>query len=337
MRPRVLLIRLSAIGDVADCLPAAVALRRTLPGAYIGWAVDARASALLAGVDAIDTVLVFPRRLSASLFRLREQAFDVAVDFHGNARSGLLARASGAPRRIGLAPPYSHEGNRFWMTETVALPSLPSAVRHRTLRAIAALGPLGVPLELPSPPFRLAVDPAAAEAVAAWRAEAFGHPDAPFILLHAGASPKGDYKRWPADRFAMLADRLIDRGHRVAFFQGPHERKILPGLAVRMRHPLVATPLFPLAEGIAAIQAARCVVGSDSGPLHIAHGLGRPTVDLFGPKDPADYGPLTEAHRVVYHPLPCSPCRNTTCPHRRCLDLVTVDEVESAALAFLEA
>lgn len=328
-RPRILLIRLSAVGDVANCLPAAAALRAHLPLARLAWAVDDRFADLVACAPDVDEILRFPRRgtpaaVAAFLASLREHGFDAAVDLHGNARSGLVAWASRAPIRLGFAHPASREGNAIWTTHRL---KVDGALPHRTDRSLALLSLLGVP---PAPPrWHLRPPERAARTAAAWLADA-GVPE-PFVAIHPGASAKGRYKQWAAERFARLADDLIADGHRVVFFRGPGEEETLAAVGRAMTRTLVATPVFALDAALAFLARARLVVGSDSGPVHLAHALGRPTVAIFGPKDPRQYGPRGRFHHAIYRALPCSPCRNTSCPHRRCLDLVSAEEVTAAA------
>lgn len=328
--PRLLLIRLSAIGDIANCLPAAAALRDRFPGIRISWAADERAAPLLAASPDIDAFLPFPRdarngnglasRLASFFRNLKEQPFDVAIDLHGNARSGLAAWTSRAPVRIGFKSDISREANGMWLTHRVAMPA---GTRHRTAQALALLAPLGV--FPPSPVFRIVPSTAAMEAIRPWIDRTFGR--FPFLVIHPGASAKGGYKRWPADRFGRLARSLADAGHPVAFFQGPGEVDVVAEAARELSRPVPVTPVFPLAEALAFLSRARLVIGSDSGPVNLAHALGRPVVAIFGPKDPAQYGPGAFPHRAVYRALPCSPCRDLDCPRRYCLEGISVKEV----------
>lgn len=310
------------------------ALRDAFPGAHLAWAVDDRFEGLFSCVEGIDRLFVYPRRargaerlrrVAALISDLRGDGFDAAIDLHGNARSGLLAWASGAPLRIGFDGSISREGNALWLNRRPAFSPDPL---HRTLRALllareagAAEGPPRSPLRVPAP---------AAAAAGLWLKSAVG--DDPFLLLHAGssASPKGRFKRWAPERFAALADRLSGRGHRIVLFRGPGDEATLAEVRGRMRAPWIETPPFPLPEALEVLSRARVAVGSDSGPMHLAAALGTPAVVVFGPKDPAHYGPIAGPHRSLYHPLPCSPCRNTACPHLRCLELVTVEEAEAA-------
>jgi len=136
---RILIVRLSALGDVVHVLPLLDALRRARPDAWIGWLVEERNASVLAGHPQLDRVFVWSRRELSALLRrgrvlaalrlalrslreLRAARFDVSIDAQCNLRSSLLARLSGAPRRIGFAPPYSKEKAHWLATEQVAVP-----------------------------------------------------------------------------------------------------------------------------------------------------------------------------------------------------------------------
>ena len=334
-RPRILVIRLSSLGDVLACLPAAGALRRRFPDARISWAVDDRFEGLVRHAAAVDAILPFPRRGGAAaaagfLHRLSERTFDLAIDLHGNLRSGLTAWFSRAPVRLGHPPGRSREANRLFIT---ARPDADPSVRHRSHRTAAILSLLGGTVDLA--PQRLVPDPALRRA--ALERIARDLPGAgKLAILHPGSSPKGAYKRWPADRFAELAGRLHARGTRILWFGGPDDAELARRLQARLDGPSAFAAPEGIDGTIALLSAADLYVGSDSGPAYLAQAAGVPTAILFGPKDPADYGPLSDLKASVYHPLPCSPCRNIACPHVRCMDLISVDEMERKAMALLK-
>lgn len=337
--PRVLVVRLSAIGDIANCLPAAAALRDRFPDARISWAADERAVPLLAAAPDVDEILPFPRggakgtgrleRLARFFLDLKGLPFDAAIDLHGNFRSGLVAWGSHAPVRIGFDRPVSREANGIWLTHRIPMPE---GVLHRTERALALLAPLGI--AAPRPVFRLSPERSPQPGVAAWIRGQFG--ESPFVVVHPGASAKGTYKRWPADRFGRVAAALADRGRPVVFFRGPGEDEVVAQAQGAAGRPIPTTPVFTLAQTLAFLARARLVIGSDSGPVHLAHALGRPVVAVFGPKDPAQYGPSVSPHRSIYRALPCSPCRDLACPRRFCLETIPEEEVLRSAEELLE-
>lgn len=336
----ILLVRLSAIGDVLQCLHALAALRAARPEASLHWLVEDRCAAVLDGHPHLDGIVVYERREFSReirrpwlwpraalralrlLRRLRALRPAVAVDLQGNLKGALLARLSGAPRRIGLAPGQGgKERSHRFATERVALPPPPV---HRADRALALLAPLGA-APVPGPP-PVAGVAAAGPATEAWLRAAGLAPGA-FAVFHPGVSGFGDLKRWPAERYADLARLLAARRRLpVLLTAGPGEEPLadrvasLSGGAAR-RGPVTRS----LAELGALLARAAVVVGSDTGPVHLAAVLGAPTVALFGPKDPAVYAPRGPRVRTVWRQAWCSPCTL-----RRCGDPVCMTEMGTA-------
>ena len=351
----VLLVRLSAIGDVLQCLPALAELRAARPGLRIHWLVEDRCASILRGHPHLDGVLVFERRAlsrearrpwlwpraAARILRLRRELRALrpgaAVDLQGNLKGALLARLSGAPRRVGLAPGQGGRERGHWFaTERVVLPPPPV---HRGDRARALLAPLGLPAAPPParPPAVVAGVDAAGPAADEWLRGA-GLRERGFAVLHPGVSGFGDLKRWPAARWADLARALRDRRSLpVVLTAGPGEGALadevagLAGGAAR-RGPATGS----LAELGALLRRAAVAVGSDTGPVHLAAALGTPTVALFGPKDPAIYAPRGPRVRVVWKQVWCSPCRLRRCGDPVCMSEMRLDEVLPAVEAAIE-
>ncbi len=329
-RPRILIVRLSALGDVVHVLPALAALRAAHPRAFIGWAVEDRAASLLEGHPHLDRLHVVPRaawrkaleRDPASVLRglrrtlrgLRQERYDVTLDFQSNLRSSLLAWASGAPRRIGQPRPYAKEGSRLLSTDR------PAAVArdvHKIDRNLALLAPLGVaPAGAPRP---VVPEPPAAAALG----EAFVARGGPRVILHPGVSAFGALKAWREDRFADLARRLVDDGARVYFaYGGAAEEAVARALAAQAPGAELTPRTSGILELAALLRRADLVVGVDSGPLHLAAAVGAPVLGLYGPKHPGTYGPYWAPSEVVRSGLECSPCRHRRCPRE---DVVVVE------------
>lgn len=319
---RVLIVRLSALGDVVHVLPCLAALRAAWPAAHIGWVVEDKAASLLEGHPQLDRVHVLPRKqlvargkqghLLESLqgFRrlvaeLRRERYGVTLDFQANFRSGLIARLSRAPRRIAQARTFAKEGSSLLFATDAPEPAPPEA--HKIARNMTLLGPLGLPTG-PAPRPVLPTSPAG-EALAA----AFAAEPGPRVVVQAGVSAFGAIKAWREDRFAGLAEGLRARGARVCFAYGPSEEAQARRLAEAAGAEL-APPTRSLAELVALLGAADLFVGVDSGPLHLAAAAGTPVLGLYGPKHPGTYGPFWPGHRVVRSGIECSPCRHRRCP-----------------------
>jgi heptosyltransferase-1 len=328
---RILLVRLSAIGDVLQCLHGLADLRASRPDASIHWLVEDRCAAVLEGHPHLDGIVVFERKAFrrewarpwlwpaavARLLRLRRALLDLrpdaAVDLQGNLKGALLCRLSGAPRRLALAPGHGgREGAHRFATEIVPLPPAPV---HRADRARALLAPLGA-------------RPGAGSARVGAVAPA-GPAPAPYAVLHPGVSGFGAFKRWPAERWAELARAIRERaGCDVLLTAGPGEEALadrvaaLSGGAARR-----AAPTPSLADLGRLLARAAVVVGADTGPVHMAALLGAPTVALFGPKDPAVYAPRGPRVAVVWKRIWCSPCRLRACEDPVCMTEMRLDEV----------
>ena len=202
--PRILIVRLSAIGDVIQSMPIACALRERFPQAFLAWAVEERAGQLLQGHEALDRLITLPRgwlKSPGGVWRLRrllhDLHFDVAVEAQGLTKAAILAWLSGARRRIGFGVPWGRELSRWFNTETVDTPG-----PHIVQRNLQLLGPLGI--ESPAARFLVPEHPAdrqTAEQIIGRAGLEHG-----YAIINAGAGWPS--KLWPADRFAAVARHL---------------------------------------------------------------------------------------------------------------------------------
>ena len=293
---RILITRLSAIGDCILTLPLACAVRRAFPRARVEWIVERPSHALLEGHDCIDRLHVLPkgwlksfRQVAAIRRTLRSRHFDVVLDPQGLTRSSLLGWLSGAPIRACLEPPWAREAAPWLATHRVT----PQA-EHVVPRQLALLRLWGI--EIGHVEFRLPDYPAAAAAVQRWLAN---QSLAPFAVLNVGAS--WPTKLWLPERFAQVARGLQDnyRLPSVVVWAGEAGRSKaelvakLAGGAARM------APEFSLPELAELLRQSSLMVSSDTGPLHLAVATGTPSVGLYGPTRPEACGPFGPAHRAV--------------------------------------
>jgi heptosyltransferase-1 len=342
----VLIVRLSALGDVVHVLPALAALREKFPGTKIGWAVEEKAASLLAGHPQIDRLHVIPRSaLTADLKRgalpafvrgawrtireLRAERYEVTLDFQSNFRSSLLARLSGARRRVAQPAPFAKEGSRLLATEAPAPVERSVHKIERNLRLLDALG-----VRPAQPPRPVIPEPESARALA----ESFAGAKAP-VILHPGVSAFGAFKAWRIEGYGALARALGARGERVAVaWGGAGELEAAKRVVALARGAAELAPETRSVLDLAALlRRAALFVGADSGPLHLAAALGTRVVGLYGPKDPRTYGPYWENARVVRKGVACSPCTLRRCARPECMTLITADDVQAAALAALSA
>ncbi len=337
----VLIVRLSALGDVIHALPALDALRRAFPAARIGWLVEEKCASLLDGHPQVDRLHVLPRHRAAAAARrsplgalvtlaaffrdLRRERYEVAIDLQGNLRSGLATRLAGAPVRVGFARGHCKEGN-FLLTNLHVSP--PRTRLHKVAKDLLLVSALGVETAGARP--QVAVPAAARD-----RASAFVRglgPGGPLVALHPGTSRWAAFKQWSAEGYAEVADRLAAASARVLVTWGPGERDLAERIAALARtRPALAPETRSVLDLAALFERCAAVVGCDTGPTHLAAALGRPAVGLYGMKDPAVYGisgpgPI----EIVYKGVPCSPCNLRFCPDTVCMEAIRPDDVVSA-------
>jgi lipopolysaccharide heptosyltransferase I len=315
---RVLVVRLSAIGDVVNTLPAVTLLRHARPDAFLGFAVEDRARDVVVGHPLLDRVHVFPRRrwrglltstrprcwlqlsreLRGYVRELRAERYDVVLDEQSNLKGAVHALASGAARRIGFARGHDYELNHLLSTEQV---TPPAAHPHRVDKFVSLLGALGVTGDERT--YVLPEDLAARARVEQYLTEAALAPRS-FVVLHPGTSDHGAEKRWPAEHFAALA-RLVagTLGRPVLITWGPGEEELARRVCDESGGTARLAPrtgsLLDLAE---LLRNAALFVSADTGPMHLAVAAGVTCVALFGPKNPAVYGPYGTGHVVIRPP-----------------------------------
>lgn len=326
-----LLVRLSALGDVLFALETVAALAQARPDLRLEFLVEDRFAALLEDHPQLAAVHVYPRKrpwsIPAALWRLRRRRFDVVLDLHGILKSALHVLAARADRKIGYAAPGAREGSHRAYRERVAVPS---PLPHRAELGYLLLRHLGLDAPRTAPALAAVAPPPALLA----------ELPRPRVLLHPGTSAFATFKRWPVDRFATLAARLGARGCGVAVSVGPGERELVaPLLAAAPAARVVDGSQLGLRGLAGVLQQVDLIVAADTGPLHIAAAVGTPCVALFGPKDPARYGPRSHGavrHEVLYHDVPCRPCTRRDCVTPQCVLGLGVEVVEAAVLRQLE-
>ena len=356
MPERILVVKLADLGDLLTATPALRALRLSFPRARIHALVTPSSSVLLRDSDLVDGLLPFdkfafdvPRRAATALpaalafaRELRSRRYDALVLLHhlttayGTAKYAALALASGAPVRAGL-----DNGRGRFLTHRASDRGF--GERHEADYWLEVARTLGA--TNPSPRLEVSVPPQAARA-AGQRWARLGLQGETVAILHPGSGAFSLARRWPAERYAALADRLIhELGLRVAVLAGTAAGEVELANTVRRSMRAAATTLggVPTPQELAALlRHAALFVGNDSGVTHLAAAVETPVVAIFGPTNHRAWGPYPPdaAHNVVVRePLACSPCIHRGhsfgtpqgCPARTCLDVVDVDAVFEAA------
>ncbi len=329
--PRILLIKLSSLGDVIHALPTLEALRSLYPRGHITWLVEDTNAPVLAGHPALDEVWPVPRpRLGNARFlanlqetfptarRLRQEPFDLIIDLQGLLKSAFWVALARGGRKLGYD--RTREFSYLALTERLA-PFDPEA--HAVWRYLNVARHLGAPAE--PPVFRLGLNPP----------ENLDHlisPETrrPLVVLHPGA--RWPTKLWPAAHWARLAGWLVrEKGFQVVITGSRGDRDLAGEIIARSGVPLLnLVGRTSLAELAALLQKARLAVTTDTGPMHLACALGTPVVALFGPTAPWRTGPIGLGHVVVRLDLPCSPCFRRQCLEPHCLAELPVPAVQKA-------
>jgi lipopolysaccharide heptosyltransferase I len=294
---RILLIRPSALGDVCRTVPVLASLRAAYPNARIDWLVqDAFVDAVRAH-PALSNAVPFPReslgaagpvsQLRWMRETLRPPGYDLVIDAQGLLRSGIFSRWTGARTRVGHAD--AREGATVFYTRRVRTDAV-----HTVDRMLSLLGAIGVD---PVIDMRLHADAGELAAV-----------DADERVLGAvvlAPTSRWAAKRWPDERWAVLAERLLANGvERIVVVGGPGEQaQCARTLALAERDPRVVSLVgtTSVARLMAVIARARLVVANDSAAVHMAVGFDRPTVALFGPTDTRKVGPYRREADVLQH------------------------------------
>ncbi|MCK6473136.1 MAG: glycosyltransferase family 9 protein [Planctomycetes bacterium] len=350
--PRILLVRLSAIGDCLHAVPALVALRERFPKAHIGWAIEDAAHTLLKGHPLVDRFHIYPRRAfkrkegrfldrvkALSNFRkeLREAKYETAIDLQGLTKSGLVSWWSRAHLRIGFKGEDSRELNLVFANRRVAMPE--HAV-HVVERNLALLSPLGIGLP-DRPGWMMPAYDEERPYVEKFLAEAKlmdGAAPKPFAIVNPGAT--WVTKRWPPERFGEVARQLINDLHLpvVATWAGDEEKAAAEVIVKAAGDGAVLAPPTSLRELAALTARAHLFVGNDTGPLHLAVALGVGCVAVFGATDPLRNGPYGTGNRIQAAGPECQPCWKTQCAHSEplaCLNRVQSKQVVTSCASIL--
>jgi len=364
---KILLIKLSAVGDVVHTIPVLNKLRARYPNAQIDWLVTPAIGEFLSHHPALNNVINFERDTNAPpwawaalssyarlAMHLRHGGYDLAIDLHCQSRSAFLAFMTGAPVRIGFdkARPEvwansrkvtddfrkhawqgAREGAWLFYTHRIPLPTMDVHVidHYQSIGKLLGFddGPTDFTLRIP--------EQAQARVDALLRAHGIGGSK-PVII-----APRGNWetKRWPDEKSAEVARHFLKRGEAVVLVGAPRERAV--GAAIARLAPGVVdlTGETSLSELAALLARAAICIAHDSGPMHLAVALGRPAVALFGPSDPVWAGPYHREGAVVRADLPCSPCylrRLKSCMHRHaCMAELSTQAVIARAESVLGA
>lgn len=348
---RILLIKLSAVGDVVHTIPLLNKLRRRYPSARIDWLLRPQIAELVRHHPAISNVLLFARQEWTTLRRtgwpalrnvggligeMRAARYELAIDMQGQLRTALFTLASGAPMRIGFDRPrpevwraserklpaqaYRHgwkgarEGSWIAYTHPIRIRTLDAHAVDRYLRVGAMLGCDDGPAD-----FSFVV-PDASVASACGLLAAHGVSDearrSALVVLAPGTM--WETKHWRSEEFAGVARHFLAQGRPVALIGSTGDRRACAEIATTAPGCIDLSGRTTLTELAAIVRMAALCITNDSGPMHLAVALERPVVSVFGPSDALWIGPYRRPQAVVSANLPCAPCYLRAldrCPH----------------------
>jgi len=346
---KILIVRLSALGDIVHALPVLAAIKKAMPDAQVDWLVEENYASILSIASGLHRRIIVRARRSfatadtvsfgglrgyhAAARFLWNQDYDVALDLQGLIKSAIWARISFATRVIGFDEPNLREPQAALLYSETVTPHIgPSGrqaaglsgqhVIHKNLSILTALKITSAAIEVPLTPHASADTRAAIEtAGGALR----------YIVLNPGAAWPN--KRWPPERFGALAAALRDRaGLRSLVTWGPSERDLADAVIRSSSGAATAAPATSVSDLAVLMREAALVVSGDTGPLHIAASMGAPLVGLYGPTFPERNGPWNPQDVVLSRASVC------VCHHKRqclrgapCIDEITLQEVLAAS------
>lgn len=345
---KILMVKLSAIGDVIHTLPALNALRAHDPGAHITWLVEEAASDLVVGHRALDRVLISRRKAwvrgimtgdaagslretAVFLRHLRDTQYDMILDFHGLLKSSILVALARGKRKIGFGQGMEHmEKSHLFLNERIPAVSMEHHALKRQLMLLEALG-----IRCDTVVYHVPIGAADRKAAETLLKSQGIFPGAAYVAVNPGAKWKS--KLWPPERFAACVDALMHRYSMRTVFTGSREDiPLVEAIRSRMSEQAASLAGKTSLKILGALfENAACVLSTDTGPMHLAGAVGAPVVALFGPTAPWRTGPFGGSHRVVRTRMECSPCFKRDCETTACMAGISVPEVIEAVIGLI--
>ncbi len=334
---KILVCRLSAIGDVVRTVPSVATLRKIFPECKIDWLVEDRCAEIIEGLEYIDNLKIVPRKKwkQLSIFsktkayfefvkrEIENEQYQLFIDFHGILKSGLYGYFSKIPLRIGYQKPISKELNTFFTNYKIEKVEKKLSRYDRNF-----LIPLHFDKNIQQEKANLPIGNENREFASNW-IKTNNLTEKNYAFIYPGTSARGKYKRWNAERYGKLCDYLSDRLDLPCVVGwGPGEEAIIEKLKENSNTKILVLPLTTIKQLAAFIEKAKIFIGGDTGPMHISSMVGTPVVTIFGPSDPVINQPANfTPFEIVYANWHCSPCRNKKCKTLDCLKAITPEHV----------
>ena len=322
----ILIVKLSAIGDVIHTLPSLAALRQLYPDAHITWVVEEAAADLIKNHPYLDAVLVSRRKrwskdlcrgqfrqpleeISSFIKTLRQRHYDLVIDFHGLFKSSIIVFLSRGKRKLGYNSLQELSG--LFLNEKIP----EDMNKHAVDRYLDFPRYLGAKIN--SAQFVLPSNKEA-EVKVQILLRKYNLEDKKFIAINSVAL--WETKLWSNEKFAHLADLINDKLQMKVVFTGSEEKPIEGITSLMTTESINLGGQTSLPELACLYKKAKMVISTDSGPMHLAAAVGTPVIALFGPTDPARTGPYGSGHTVIRTELPCSPCFLKKCSTKKCME-----------------
>jgi heptosyltransferase-1 len=343
LRKRILIIRLSSIGDVVRTLPALSSLRNEYPRAHIAWAVEDKSSGILEGHPLLDEVIILERKeivsslknpariiggvslINRFIKKVRGGNYGIVFDFHGILKSGIIAALSRSPERIGFEKAFVKEFNHLFTNRKI---NPEDATLPRVKRNLELVRPFVSPENLTDKAV-LGLTSVHRDRARSFIKEKFDN-SSPLVAIHPGTSR--ELKKWLSRSFAVLCDMLSESlKANVMLTWGPGEYEDVREIrSLAKSNPEMGMETRSLLELAALFEACDLAITVDSGPMHIASAVGTPVVTLFGPTDIRINAPYWKPNKVVTSNIGCSPC-DEVCDFAKCMEAITPESVMEAA------
>ncbi|CAN2045536.1 heptosyltransferase II [Candidatus Magnetomoraceae bacterium gMMP-13] len=335
----ILIVKTSAIGDVTHTLPALNAIRAHYPDAHITWLVEEAAADIITGHKALNRVLVSKRKSWIKQFKdglffktlkeiynfikkLRDTEYDLLIDFQSLLKSGIFIGLSRAKRKTGYGRGMEHaEHSYIFLNERIPPVNMNN---HAVLRELMLLKEIGIKcrkiiFDFPINNFHRN------EVNDLLRSHNINEN---FPLISINPMTKWKTKLWENEKFANVADNLIERGCAVVFTGSKEDRLVIKKISYYMKNKTVNLAGETTLKILAALyERSEFLISTDTGPMHIAAAVGTPVIALFGPTAPWRTGPFGNNHKIVRLDLKCSPCLKRNCETIECMKNISVEQV----------
>ncbi len=331
---KILIVKLSSLGDIVHTLPAFKALRDNFLESKICWVVEKNGAEILKSLEKLDEIVIFDtlnwrkkpfspetlKGLRESIKKIRK-SFDLAIDFQGTLKSSFITFISSAKEKIGFGKRNLREpiSSIFYTKMAVTVPEN----THIILKNMKLLEAIGIKKNLPEFP-ELKVNADLPQDLKFDRDR--------LIILNGGGG--WETKIWVKGRWRELALKIKEMGFEPLFLWGNTAE--MKKMEEESRGEILLAPFLNIPQLMKLLSLSRLLISGDTFPLHIADALGIPVVGIYGPSSPWRNGPISKNSKVVFQELSCSFCYKRKCKNVKCMESIDVESVLEKVKEILE-